>query len=135
MGFGPWGCLDSTDRWCFHCYHVGGECGQGLFYHLFYMADSSFWSALADEGAVRPVGVMLDGCRWLYENSLRVRGFPTAPNPCEDVYKEGRCGEIVAFHKVIQDRGCAQNLRHLQLHPSDEEESLYIGSTQPTYTL
>eukprot|EP00913_Durusdinium_trenchii_P029653 g27794.t1 len=79
-GFGPWGCLDASDQWCFHCYHVGGECGQGLFYNLFYLADSVFSWALAAEGAVRPIGVMLDGCRWLHENSVRVRGFPTVPS-------------------------------------------------------
>jgi len=84
--------LDGTDQWCFHCYHVGGECGQGLFYNLFYQADPVFWSALAAEpGAVRPMGVMVDGCRWLHENSVRVRGFPTVPGPCNDFVEEGKC--------------------------------------------
>eukprot|EP00435_Cladocopium_sp_Y103_P075215 s3_g55.t1 len=101
MGYGPWGCLDGTDQWCFHCYHVGGECGQGLFYNLFYQADPVFWSALAAEpGAVRPMGVMVDGCRWLHENSVRVRGFPTVPGPCGDFVEEGKCQDIVAYHKV-----------------------------------
>ncbi|CAK9047555.1 unnamed protein product [Durusdinium trenchii] len=137
-GFGPWGCLDASDQWCFHCYHVGGECGQGLFYNLFYLADSVFSWALAAEGAVRPIGVMLDGCRWLHENSVRVRGFPTVPSPCEDFVQQGRCGEIVAYHKVIEGRGCALKLLpegKLKLFPSDEDESLYIGSTQPTYAI
>ncbi|CAJ1362058.1 unnamed protein product [Effrenium voratum] len=137
-GFGPWGCLDGTDRWCFHCYHVGGECGQGLFYDLFYMADQIFWSALeAEPGAVRPLGVMLDGCKWLYENSLRVRGFPIVPSPCADLAAQGRCGEVIAYHKVIEGRGCASELggKPLRLFPSDEGESLYIGSTQPTYAM
>lgn len=85
--------LDGTDQWCFHCYHVGGECGQGLFYNLFYQADPVFWSALAEgaEPAVRPMGVMVDGCRWLHENSVQVRGFPTVPGPCDDFVEEGRC--------------------------------------------
>ncbi|CAE8625752.1 unnamed protein product [Polarella glacialis] len=39
MGFGPWGCLDGTDSWCFKSAHVGAECGQGLMYNLF----SSSW--------------------------------------------------------------------------------------------
>lgn len=90
--------LDGTDHWCFHCYHVGGECGQGLFYNLFYMADPVFWTALAAEaGAARPLGVMLDGCRWLHENSVRVRGFPTVPRPCGDFIEEGRCQEARMF--------------------------------------
>ena len=86
--------LDGTDQWCFHCYHVGGECGQGLFYNLFYLADPVFYNALAAEaGSVRPVGVMVDGCQWLHENSVRVRGFPTVPRPCGDFVEEGRCKE------------------------------------------
>ena len=193
--------LDGTDHWCFHCYHVGGECGQGLFYNLFYMADPVFWTALAAEaGAARPLGVMLDGCRWLHENSVRVRGFPTVPRPCGDFIEEGRCQEarmfcanlgfcfcwsfcfllavfghgwlffflcvcvwptlffffdfctiqtsqpvgnaawsnqeIVAYHKIIEGGGCSEYLPpKLKTFPSDEDENLYIGSTQPTYAI
>eukprot|EP00438_Fugacium_kawagutii_P035518 Skav228074 [mRNA] locus=scaffold5285:23057:29933:- [translate_table: standard] len=117
MGFGPWGCLDATDDWCFHCYHVGGECGQGLLYNLFYQADPVFWSALAAEpGAVRPMGVMLDGCRWLYENSEK---------------------EVVAYHKVIKGRGCAAQplSKRLKLVPSDEDMSLFVISSVPAYVV
>ncbi|CAE8684578.1 unnamed protein product, partial [Polarella glacialis] len=136
MGFGPWGCLDSLDRWCFRAFHVGAECGQGLFYNLFFMADQVFWRALAQEpGAVRPLGLMLDGCIWLYENSMRVPGVPTVPNPCLDTYEDGRCSEIVAYHKVIEGRGCA-NLETLgplgsllKFQPDDEELDRIAGST------
>ena len=47
------------------------------------------------------------------------------------------CQDIVAYHKVIEGRGCAlQKLdAKLKMFPSDEDESLYIGSTQPTYAM
>eukprot|EP00439_Symbiodinium_sp_Y106_P046396 s2110_g5.t3 len=142
VGFGPWGCLDSTDDWCFHSYHVGGECGQGLFYDLFYRADQVFWTALeAEPSTVRPLGVMLDGCIWLYENSVRVAGFPTVPNPCPDMVAQHRCGNIVAYHKVIEGRGCAASpellgasaASSLRLYPSDAADSLYNTHTSPTF--
>lgn len=142
MGYGPWGCLDASDAWCFRQYHVGGECGQGLLYDLFFMADPVFWSALQDEpGAVRPLGLMLDGCTWLYENSMRVQGFPDVHRACADLVEAGRCGSsgIVAWHKVIEGRGCAEEGRKaslpglLKLYPSDENASLYIHSTKPAY--
>lgn len=165
------------------------------------MADPIFWTALAAEaGAARPLGVMLDGCRWLHENSVRVRGFPTVPRPCGDFIEEGRCQEarmfcanlgfcfcwsfcflftvlemdgfflcvflaypelfpifepfkllhacqpfgnaawsdqeIVAYHKIIEGGGCSEYLPpKLKTFPSDEDENLYIGSTQPTYAI
>ncbi|CAE7815953.1 unnamed protein product [Symbiodinium sp. CCMP2456] len=142
VGFGPWGCLDSTDEWCFRSYHVGGECGQGLFYDLFYRADQVFWTALeAEPSTVRPLGVMLDGCIWLYENSVRVAGFPTVPNPCPDMVAQHRCSDIVAYHKVIEGRGCAASpdllgagaARSLRLYPSDAADSLYNTHTSPTF--
>ena len=67
------------------------------------MADPVFWTALASEaGAARPLGVMLDGCRWLHENSVRVRGFPTVPKPCGDFIEEGRCQEARMLVQMLE---------------------------------
>ncbi|CAE8643960.1 unnamed protein product [Polarella glacialis] len=136
-GFGPWGCLDGTDSWCFKSAHVGAECGQGLMYNLFFMADRSFTKALQQEaGAARPMGLMLDGCIWLHENSLRVEGVPTVPNPCQDIVEEGRCSEIVAYHDVTEGRGCItreilgpvmDKLRTFR--PADDDMDMHAGST------
>ena len=45
--------------------------------------------------------------------------------------------DIVAYHKVIEGRGCAKLPlpAKLKTFASDEDESLYIGSTQPTYAI
>lgn len=46
--------------------------------------------------------------------------------------------EVVAYHKVIEGRGCAAQLpsgKRLQLVPTDEDTSLYVGSTKPTYVV
>ena len=44
--------------------------------------------------------------------------------------------EIVAYHKIIEGGGCSEYLPpKLKTFPSDEDENLYIGSTQPTYAI
>ncbi len=44
--------------------------------------------------------------------------------------------EIVAYHKIIEGGGCSDYLPpKLKTFPSDEDENLYIGSTQPTYAI
>ena len=45
--------------------------------------------------------------------------------------------DVVAYHKVIEGRGCAKLPlpAKLKTFASDEDESLYIGSTQPTYAI
>ncbi|OLP79441.1 hypothetical protein AK812_SmicGene40274 [Symbiodinium microadriaticum] len=75
----------------------------------------------------KPLGVMLDGplaeyeqadkeasqhanklpvigftprCIWLYENAIRVPGFPEVINPCLDLVSQNRCSEIVVYHKA-----------------------------------
>eukprot|EP00931_Biecheleriopsis_adriatica_P121247 TRINITY_DN96333_c0_g1_i1.p1 TRINITY_DN96333_c0_g1~~TRINITY_DN96333_c0_g1_i1.p1 ORF type:complete len:521 (-),score=74.09 TRINITY_DN96333_c0_g1_i1:30-1592(-) len=114
-GFGPWGCLDASDKWCLRSWHVGGECGQGLLYSLFFKENPIFNAALAtvEPPAVKPIGVMIDGCIWAFENQRFVDGMPENLNPCDDIYETGRCHEVQAVHSLVEDRGCSSQLSSL----------------------
>ena len=88
--------------------YIGGECGQGFLYSLFYSNGNRNCSAGIEEawqhgGLPRPRAVQIDRCRWNYQ----------AENTEKHCYDDFTCGEVRAIHKMVRPdrdgqmgRGC-----------------------------
>ncbi|CAL1141568.1 unnamed protein product [Cladocopium goreaui] len=80
-------------------YYVGGECGQGFFYSLYYSKSKAARKALEeagiwDNGAFEPA--QIDRCLWNYQTSYQCR-------------PEFDCERVRVHHKPTKERGTDRN--------------------------
>ncbi|CAK9008063.1 Uncharacterized protein SCF082_LOCUS9704 [Durusdinium trenchii] len=79
-------------------YYVGGECGQGFFYSLYYSNSKAAQKALETAGADKNIfeAAQIDRCLWNYQTSYQCR-------------QDFDCERVRVHHKPTKERGTDRN--------------------------